>query len=765
MKIFFDAFNRINGKWKERTVYPTHDPELSADNPHKNTMLSATMNKMPENMDQGGRPAKHHSGVLPSDEESSNAPKSEISDTPIVRSPSKMGKTYLPKMFDVWIFGIATVIGGQYYGWNGALKAGFGSYCIAQMLMGFSFVNLAFSLAEIISTTSFSGGAYGMARIVLGFYPGFIVAAFEFMEYASYISFSAVYIGEFLCETFEIDHGFSGLFCLAFYLISLVFVIEEDKWLWRLNYILGLLTLVILLIYCFGSLGYVDFAKNATLNENTADPNDMKNWFAGGMFAFMQCLPYTTWAFGGIESAALITDMVENPRVNLSYGMALSVCTLFATMIFIMFVGCSLPPSMQDFIEMDNFMDIGWGLIGVNTYDSHWLMFPAQVAMAFGFFLPTTKLLYSMAQSNLVPQIFGLKEKDSGKQDHRLACFYVATISFLICLLDLYIPQLNLENVPILLGQLTYLSDLYAFYRMRSDFPTRDYKFRNPFGIPGAVFAGLYFILTAIAIVGFMDDNSPIFFVSLYFILLSMFYFGFAKQHQSFSDDEQKSLLKLHVIKNNQRRRLQKAAQKRVNGGHGGQGGQGGMGMGISMGGQQSSSNQFGGLSWSRFSNTSNKSNNTGSRLVKPPLNAPTEMNHSHHPPAATHGFHSLRKVEDKIEEGDDHDEEQNNETVAERYRPIPHPVEGGEEKRSSSIRDNKPRNSKGGGEETSSRRIPLTGLLTRSGSGFDQVVNNTKGSLRLTVQSMKKEVVDPNEADNEEEEPVEDPLDETVEQ
>jgi hypothetical protein len=80
---------------------------------------------------------------------------------------------YVPKLFDVWAMGVTTVIGGSYYGWSEGLSAGFGSYCIGQILMGFAYIILVLCLAEMIATTSFSGGAYGMARVVLGFYPGF----------------------------------------------------------------------------------------------------------------------------------------------------------------------------------------------------------------------------------------------------------------------------------------------------------------------------------------------------------------------------------------------------------------------------------------------------------------------------------------------------------------------------------------------------------------------------------------------------------------
>lgn len=472
----------------------------------------------------------------------------EVKEKPEAFNPSKK---YTPKMFEIWCMGVATVIGGQYYGWNEGMAAGFGSYCIAQILTGFSFINLAFSLSEMISMTSFSGGAYGMARVMLGFYAGFIVASFELMEYITYISFSVVYISDFFCSHMDWDAAYSPLICLLFYLIASVFILDEDRLFWGFVCAIGLVSLTILLIYCFGSLGYVNFIDNASFHHDHSNPSATTNWFAGGMTAYMHILPFTTWGFGGVESLALLTDMADNPRVNLTYGMAYATVTLFVCMIFIMFVSASLPPGMNDYKDMEFFMDAGWQRIGVNSNSAEWLIIPAQIAMAFGFFMPATRLMYAMAHSNLFPDKIGLKSIHGKK----LALLYTCVISYFLCLVTIYVPQVDLTNIPILLAQVTYISDLYAFYRMRVDVQNRTQKFYNPFGLVGAGIAAIVFLLTAVSAIAFQDTYYDIIYVFVYWIFLTLGYYAFAKHHQVFSDDEQKSLLVLHVIQNNKRKR------------------------------------------------------------------------------------------------------------------------------------------------------------------------------------------------------------------
>ena len=77
--------------------------------------------------------------------------------------------------FKIWMLGITIVIGGQYFCWNVALEAGFGSCLISIILIGLAYIVLMVGNAELTSAVPFSGGAYGLARLTLGFCPGFIV--------------------------------------------------------------------------------------------------------------------------------------------------------------------------------------------------------------------------------------------------------------------------------------------------------------------------------------------------------------------------------------------------------------------------------------------------------------------------------------------------------------------------------------------------------------------------------------------------------------
>jgi len=506
---------------------------------------------------------------------------------------------YIPRMIDVWALGINTVLGGQFYGWNEGMVAGFGSYAIGQTLVGLAYVNLALSLSEICSTISFSGGAYGMTRVVLGFYVGFLVAAFELMEYITYISAAALFIARFMCDELGWESDYIPLICLVFYLCMIALVLEGNHVFWRVNKLMAIGIVSIIIIYILGSLQFTNLDRYARLNiDDDANANvqetagDRQYWFAGGMVAFLRAVPLMTWGFGGIEATALVTDIIENPRVNVSYGISAAVLTLFVCMICVMFVGSSLPSDgLQLFAAMNYYMDSGFVLMGISTSAAHWLVLPAQFAMGGGFFVPAAKLYHAISESHLLPPFlqvhhFHPKQKiqdaDASiisttlqsihesvtNQHHQYAVIYVSMVSYALCLISFYVPSFTMDSIPILFAQFTYFTDLYAYYQLKQVLNTSSSEgdselFLNPLGIIGAGYSCLIFALVAISVILYSDNNYiEIIFVSCYTIVMSIYYFTYAKHHQIFSEEEQKKLLSLHVITNN--RRKKKSSKRRV---------------------------------------------------------------------------------------------------------------------------------------------------------------------------------------------------------
>ena len=149
-------------------------------------------------------------------------------------------------MFCVYVSaGITVVLGGQvgstsylcscislqYFSWNVGLSAGFGSYIIATLLVGFAYYALVLSLAEMASclqvpfagalnpcncgvlSASQLGGSFFFARATIGRLSGFCVGCCEAMEYIAYVSATVIVFGQMVTYITGVKSRFPCCVC------------------------------------------------------------------------------------------------------------------------------------------------------------------------------------------------------------------------------------------------------------------------------------------------------------------------------------------------------------------------------------------------------------------------------------------------------------------------------------------------------------------------------------------------------------------------
>jgi ethanolamine permease len=450
----------------------------------------------------------------------------------------------------LWSFCFTTVIGGQLYGWNEALEGGFASLLIVEVLMGLSFIIRCCSLAEIISCTGFSGGSYGMTRIVIGFYPGFIVAFFELAEYLTYTSMSVVYIGQFICGHLNLNEEYDMLIWFVFFITAGFICTYDTKLYWISCLVIALYSLIIVIIFVFGSIEYTNFQNGASFHIHS-NPSSPRNWFAPNVYKIMQTFPYSTWALGDIESSSLITELLHQPKKTYPLGVILGAITLFVTMMFILFVSVSVYDNLEA-ISMEFILNRGFQKMGISIAAAEWFVLFPQYGMAFGFMLPAGKLIHAMSTSHMFPNIFHSYQW----KDHRPAMLIVCVVCYLLCLVNFYFPLFDLNDIAILFGFMSYMVDLSAYMKLKIEYPNLKRKYKSPFGITGAVFAGFVYLCGFIAVVGFSDNNKAIIVVTVgYTFFLSIYYYFYASNHQVFSEMEKNSFMTLYLVKFNKMKR------------------------------------------------------------------------------------------------------------------------------------------------------------------------------------------------------------------
>ena len=211
------------------------------------------------------------------------------------------------------------------------------------MLIGTAYICLIFSLAELSSTLPFAGGGYGLARVTLGYYMGFLIGICEIIEYIVYVAFSVNALGDMVTEVSGMDPKLAPLVWLAFYVSAVSVYVHGGKLFWRINMALALVSIGVVLVYCLGSLKYTDFkyaefvtgedfgirggsggsggsggnsGTSSGVSSGSGGSSGGKSgggaWFVGGFTAFMRVLPLPSWFYVGVESLNFAcTDIAE----------------------------------------------------------------------------------------------------------------------------------------------------------------------------------------------------------------------------------------------------------------------------------------------------------------------------------------------------------------------------------------------------------------------------------------------------------------------
>ncbi|GAB9477107.1 Atp-binding protein [Globisporangium polare] len=452
--------------------------------------------------------------------------------------------TYAPSKWDVWMLGITIVLGGQYFSWNAGLAAGLYSYLLVYFLIAGAYITLCCCTSEVTGALPFAGGAYGLSRCTLGFFPGYLIGCCEALEYIAYVAASVVSLAQMIVEAAPSLEGLEPAIALAFYASALCFHTRGDRRVfWVFNMALGSTSLLIVVLYCLGSLPFVSFAKNAA-----SDPSLQ---FVNGFAGFMKALPLAAWFFVGVEALSLASDEVAQPKVVIPFAQIACVLTLFASGLAVFFVAVSLPPGLaslpNELVPFNNGFTL---LFHTSQRFATILSIPATYATAYGFMWCYGKLIAAMAHSRLLPPC-------CGRAPYAGICCGSA-LSYFICVLVHFCPCVGtyLFSVGITCAFMSYTGQCIGYLSLRLSYRNiKSSSFRNPFGVGGAIYSMSVWVLAIVAIACFQGNGGvEIFAFACILMVLAVYYYSCAKKRQTFSAHENRILLVAHVMKFNGRR-------------------------------------------------------------------------------------------------------------------------------------------------------------------------------------------------------------------
>ena len=434
--------------------------------------------------------------------------------------------------FDLWAVGITVVIGGQYFSWNCGLAAGTLSYGIATVLMGLAYICMCFCMAEMSSMVPFAGGAFGLARCTWGFCAGFVVGCCEALQYIMYVACSFVALGNML-------GSYQYVVWIGGYILASATLALGGQVYWCWNSLLALMSLGILLIYCVGSMSYIDLARHAGGRDNLV---------LGGFDQFMFSFPLAAWFYVGVESLNRLCDQVYEPRLTIPRSQVACILTLFMTSIWVFIVCIGLSPGMPALASSAAPLNSGFALIfSVSESTATLFSLPATFATAQGFVQAYSNIIAALSASNLLPS--WLAQRHPTTNTPLFAIASGSLLSFTLCVMDDALAlDAILFNVSIFFGFVAYISQCAGYIYLKRRYPKMRRTFHSPLGIPGAIYAIVVWSVNIISIAGFQRDKQVSLITGVLIIILcSIYYHTYAKSRQTISDEERKTLFFAHI--------------------------------------------------------------------------------------------------------------------------------------------------------------------------------------------------------------------------
>lgn len=194
----------------------------------------------------------------------------------------------------IWLLGIGRVVAGATTFWNIGLEAGSRSFLGWTIFYGIGNVFLAMCLGEMASALPFTGtsslfeffnfsrllmlfpsligGAYGYVRGIIGPFSGFFVGLMEIAINLALLALFVIAAGESVSSAFDLPLMSQPAVWIVIVVFSVAVQIPSNQsWFVFSSAVLTIISLVIWLVYVFGSIPFVDV--NAYEREDAAYDN------------------------------------------------------------------------------------------------------------------------------------------------------------------------------------------------------------------------------------------------------------------------------------------------------------------------------------------------------------------------------------------------------------------------------------------------------------------------------------------------------------
>ncbi len=434
---------------------------------------------------------------------------------------------------------------GVVSGWNASLYMGSAEYLISLGLCTLGYICLTLCIAEMAGIIAFSGGSFGYARCTLSPFIGYLVGMCDLLQTVLFSATMVYSVSRSLtvATTGDFESPYQPLWWVALYVIIILIALPGGRWFWNSIAAFTVLSIILMLMYCLGTLQYTDYSYWAT-KEFSA--------FAGSSHDFMNNMIVPTICYVGVDMITLFGGETKDPQVNIPYGMlfALSITIMFAWWVTLNAI--SMTPGVSDeFMDEKIVFPMHFGfeeMFGLSNQAANLMMAPTLFSSVMGFMFASGRQMYSMSKSGLLPACLS---RTHGDRKVPVVAMTTSAAIGIIVLLPVWGLNPNADDLYELcmIGACcVYVSMFWCFIVFKLRYGAMDRTFTNPLGIVSAIYGIIYFgLVLGTLLFSQLDFNALLAFVP-YMILAVVYYFKVVEARQFFSKDEQQKFMKAYIL-------------------------------------------------------------------------------------------------------------------------------------------------------------------------------------------------------------------------
>ena len=461
----------------------------------------------------------------------------------------------------VVMYGICVILSAHFSDWTLMLNAGFWETFIGIIIVCSASGCMMFCIAEMTAALPFSGGTYGVVRVTLGDFIGYLVGTGEILLYIYIVAFKVSALGGLVTNMTGYDNKYEPLYWAIIYFSIIIVIMNQKLLFWRSVWVFGIYICMILLLYCtMTRTGDVDFAKY------TKDPMVDSKSGNDRVYRFFEQLPAANAFFNlYLKVSPLACRECKNPTTDVPLAMYIVYALAIVSAFSILFCMSSIAPGVA-VLRRSPGAPMSFGIssmFDIAMEDAMAFTFLAKYATCIVLTFAFKREMAALSKSGFLwdSQKWGcIPDRADRLVGLLVGCCagYLLNIMILHWHVDVRLYVINSAKI---FNSTINIVVFVTYIVFRQKFSSLAKKFRSPLGVAGAVYGLLVYIMlwTCTGALNNMGDHwHPFVLLACFLVLLSLPFVLYYRHHLTFSEEESSVLFVAYVIKANQARRLRR---------------------------------------------------------------------------------------------------------------------------------------------------------------------------------------------------------------